>query len=210
MCLYYIYQTLEAQLAAHSSHPALCHVYNPSILSRSEKLGQDVCYFLDLPPGSNWQNEKQLYQNFGTSTKLALKAYMRRLNALGSPPLDVTHSIPYLYAPPACDPSLLLAHAYVRYLGDLSGGQIIKKCIAASYSLPLDSLDGQRYYHFGEESSIAEIKAFKKAFRNGMDTAGFQMNSAIRGKDFSRIFTSTYDIAMLQRQCCRKQITLLN
>src|SRR5262245_32367185 len=33
------------------------------------------------------------------------------------------------------DPALLVAHAYVRYLGDLSGGQILKRIVAESYGL---------------------------------------------------------------------------
>ena len=36
-------------------------------------------------------------------------------------------------------PELLVAHAYTRYLGDLSGGQILKKYCSKSYELKGES-----------------------------------------------------------------------
>ena len=50
----------------------------------------------------------------------------------------------------ACaDPVSFVAHHYVRYLGDLSGGQIIARRLAPVY----DGL-GLRFYSFGEISDI--------------------------------------------------------
>jgi heme oxygenase len=72
------------------------------------------------------------------------------------------------------DSRLLLAHAYVRYLGDLSGGQIIRARVAKSYGFPKNG-DGVRFYAFHEgkgepEVGPSEMKALKEWFRAGMDT----------------------------------------
>ncbi|MGY3447854.1 biliverdin-producing heme oxygenase [Bradyrhizobium sp. USDA 4353] len=63
----------------------------------------------------------------------------------------------------------LLAHAYTRYLGDLSGGQIIKKILARSLSLPHEALS---FYEFPE---IANIPRFKGAYRDALEQAGAAM-----------------------------------
>lgn len=46
----------------------------------------------------------------------------------------------------ALPPRLLAAHAYVRYLGDLAGGQVLRRIVARSYGL---QDDGVRFYTFG-------------------------------------------------------------
>ena len=58
----------------------------------------------------------------------------------------------------------LLAHHYVRYLGDLSGGQILGRIVARVYDLPDGR--GTSAYHFAE---IASPKRFKDAYRAGVD-----------------------------------------
>lgn len=71
--------------------------------------------------------------------------------------------------------SLLLSHAYVRYLGDLSGGQYIRRRVAKAYELP-DTGEGVRFYIFknsdGEgsgEAGKADMQRLKEWFRIGMD-----------------------------------------
>lgn len=46
----------------------------------------------------------------------------------------------------ALSPPLLAAHAYVRYLGDLAGGQVLRRIVARSYGL---QDEGVRFYAFG-------------------------------------------------------------
>lgn len=88
--------------------------------------------------------------------------------------------------------SLLLAHAYVRYLGDLSGGQYVRRRIAKVYGLPdaNDSIkgDGVRFYIFknsdGEgkgEAGKADMQRLKDWFRAGMD-AGVGDDSVLKGR----------------------------
>jgi heme oxygenase len=63
----------------------------------------------------------------------------------------------------ACPP-LLTAHAYVRYLGDLSGGQALGRLIAGQ--LGLEGEAGVTFYRF---AALEPIGASKQAFRAGLD-----------------------------------------
>lgn len=55
------------------------------------------------------------------------------------------------------------AHAYTRYLGDLSGGQAIKRLVQRHYGL---TEDGVRFYTFTE---VAKPKVFKDQYRAELD-----------------------------------------
>ena len=61
-------------------------------------------------------------------------------------------------------PELLVGHHYTRYLGDLSGGQILKNI--AQKAMNMDGDDGLRFYVFDD---IADEKAFKTTYRSAMD-----------------------------------------
>ncbi len=62
------------------------------------------------------------------------------------------------------DPAQLLAHAYVRYLGDLSGGQILMGIVQGA--LALEGRDGTHFYRFDP----ADAKLLSQGFRRGLDT----------------------------------------
>jgi len=64
------------------------------------------------------------------------------------------------------DGSRLIAHAYARYLGDLSGGQIMKRLLARSLNLPASALS---FYDF---PAIADIAAFRSDYRAAIDRTG--------------------------------------
>jgi heme oxygenase (biliverdin-producing, ferredoxin) len=64
------------------------------------------------------------------------------------------------------DGGRLIAHAYARYLGDLSGGQIVKRLLARSLDLPAPALS---FYDF---PAIADIATFKSEYRAAIDLAG--------------------------------------
>ena len=76
----------------------------------------------------------------------AMRGYVARIGALA-----------------AGAPGLLAAHAYVRYLGDLSGGQVLRKVIVRAFGLR----DGQgvAFYSFGE----ATAETAKARLRAGLD-----------------------------------------
>jgi len=57
-------------------------------------------------------------------------------------------------------PELLIAHSYVRYLGDLSGGQILAKKLQKYNDLPEGK--GVAFYQF---VNIEDVNEFKEAFR---------------------------------------------
>lgn len=70
----------------------------------------------------------------------------------------------HLFGLAAENPVLLVAHAYVRYLGDLSGGQILKKILLRRYP---DST-GLNFYDF----DIADVAVMKDTYRAGLDIVG--------------------------------------
>lgn len=74
----------------------------------------------------------------------ATAAYVARIDAIGD------------------DLPRYAAHAYTRYLGDLSGGQAIKRILARDYGLT----EGTSFYEFPE---INRIKPFKDAYRERLD-----------------------------------------
>jgi heme oxygenase len=59
---------------------------------------------------------------------------------------------------------LLLAHAYVRYLGDLHGGQMLRRCV--SRVLQTQGQDGLHFYDFGPAEHVTQLIA---AFRTELD-----------------------------------------
>lgn len=61
-------------------------------------------------------------------------------------------------------PALLPAHAYVRYLGDLYGGQVLSRLVRQQFSLPEGP--GTSFYEFGEASRVEQLRA---DFRSALD-----------------------------------------
>jgi heme oxygenase (biliverdin-producing, ferredoxin) len=68
----------------------------------------------------------------------------------------------------------LLAHAYVRYLGDLSGGQMLRGIVARSLGLGSDA--GVAFYDFGD---AAAVSALARRFREGLDAAVIDDEDAV-------------------------------
>ncbi len=56
-----------------------------------------------------------------------------------------------------------VAHAYTRYLGDLSGGQVIARMVSRHYGVPQEALT---FYRFPE---IDKLKPFKDVYRARLD-----------------------------------------
>lgn len=133
--LHAIYAPLEQALAVHAHHTLLAPIHNPQ-LYRLAAIEAD----LDLLHGAGWTADLQVVQSSGE--------YAARLEQCT-----------------ASSPELLLAHAYVRYLGDLSGGQIL--CGIVQKSMQLSGDDGTHFYRFG----TADAKTLAARFRAGLDAA---------------------------------------
>ncbi len=67
----------------------------------------------------------------------------------------------------ATAPERLAAHAYVRYLGDLSGGQLLARAVARGLALPPGR--GTAFYDFGGEARARELAA---QLRRALDDIG--------------------------------------
>jgi heme oxygenase len=75
------------------------------------------------------------------------------------------------------DPVLLIAHSYVRYLGDLSGGQILKKMVAEMYGLR-DGV-GTSFYEFPDLPAPDEFKQQYRASLDRVDLSETQTNKVV-------------------------------
>jgi heme oxygenase len=129
-----LYRAMEMGLATHCEHPAIAPVYDPNLF-RTPYLADDlVCLH-----GPDWREQITL--------SAAAREYANHVRELA-----------------AAKPALLVAHAYVRYMGDMSGGQIIKRRIARALNLPLNQ--GLSVHDFG---SRAQLCARLHAFRTGLN-----------------------------------------
>ncbi|KAK7929969.1 hypothetical protein WMY93_006364 [Mugilogobius chulae] len=90
--LYEIYNALEEQMDKNCEHPKVAPIYFPSELARLKSIEKDLTYFY----GPAWREKIEV--------PAATKRYTHRLRQIGKE-----------------NPELLVAHAYTRYLGDLSG-----------------------------------------------------------------------------------------
>lgn len=143
--LYFVYSTIEEEMAKHQNHPILSKIYFPE-LNRKQSLEEDLSYYY----GSNWREE--------VAVSPAGQAYVQRIRELS-----------------ASEPELLVAHSYTRYLGDLSGGQILKNI--AQTAMNLSDGEGTAFYEFAD---IADAKEFKNKYRQAMDDLPIDQATADR------------------------------
>lgn len=132
--LYHVYSHLESALAIHAGRQELLLLFSPELRRRAALLS-DLEYFCD---GQHWPPP--------TPSRAAISygEYLRRLAQE--------------------QPVLLFSHAYTRYLGDLSGGQVLRRI--AARALGLSGQQGLLFYEFPE---IADIPAWKAQFRARLD-----------------------------------------
>ncbi len=134
--LHVLYDELEPALELHAAHPAVAPVVFP-VLFRRHALADDLTEL----HGPDWADD--------LPTAAAASRYALHLR-------DVA----------AHQPQLLVAHAYVRYLGDLSGGQILRRIVMQALGLHGASgtlaTPGTRFYDFGTPADVAvQVRAFR-------------------------------------------------
>jgi heme oxygenase len=132
--LYFVYSAMEDEMERHRQHPVVSKIYFPE-LNRRASLEQDLHYYY----GNNWREHIALSP--------AGEAYVQRIRQISD-----------------TAPELLVAHSYTRYLGDLSGGQILKGI--AQRGMNLSDGEGTAFYEFDD---ISDEKQFKAQYRQALD-----------------------------------------
>ena len=142
---YYAYSAMEEELEKHANHSVVSKI-DFKELYRKHSLEQDLSYYY----GANWREQIKLSP--------AGEAYVNRIR-------EVSQN----------EPELLVAHSYTRYLGDLSGGQILKNI--AQTAMNLNEEEGIAFYEFDE---IDDEKAFKAKYRQALDEMPIEEATADR------------------------------
>jgi heme oxygenase (biliverdin-producing, ferredoxin) len=126
------YDALEKGLKAHASAPGIATLADTSVY-RASSLDSDLRALL----GSEWRTRVPLLP--------AGAEYARRIETCSEKRSE-----------------LLIAHAYVRYLGDLSGGRVLKQVLIRSLQLNEESLS---FYDF----DVTDIDALRTRYRAAID-----------------------------------------
>jgi heme oxygenase len=134
-----VYQELERGLSRHEASPIFSGV-RWTMLRRGPAIEQDLL----TVAGPDWRRSVVLFPSG--------KKYVDGIAQAG-----------------AGNGERLMAHAYVRYLGDLSGGQILRRILGRSLGLGPDALS---FYEF---PAIDDLAGFKSTFRAAIDAAGAGM-----------------------------------
>jgi heme oxygenase (biliverdin-producing, ferredoxin) len=94
--------------------------------------------------------------------------------AADAPPLEEARAYSaHLDALCQTAPHRLIAHAYTRTLGDLSGGQALRRCLQRAFAL--EGNDGVAFYVF---AGIADVDAFKHQYRAALDALPLSLEEA--------------------------------
>uniref|UniRef100_A0A8C7GLL7 Heme oxygenase n=1 Tax=Oncorhynchus kisutch TaxID=8019 RepID=A0A8C7GLL7_ONCKI len=134
--LFNLLHTLEEEMDRNASHPGVAPIYFPQELARLETLERDLEHFF----GQGWQKRVII--------PAATHRYTQRLRKIGEG-----------------NPKLLVAHAYTRYLGDLSAGQVLGKI--TQKSIGLSSGEGLSFFSF---PGVSSPNRFKQLYRSRMNS----------------------------------------
>ncbi|WP_330254644.1 biliverdin-producing heme oxygenase [Nocardia sp. NBC_00565] len=133
--LWFIYRALEARWDCLADDPVAGPFIRPE-LARTAELERDLTHLI----GPDWRNALEALP--------ATAAYAARID-------ECARDWPAGY----------IAHHYTRYLGDLSGGQVIRGTAEKLWDLPHRG-DGVRFYVF---DGVGNPAAFKREYRGQLD-----------------------------------------
>nr|BDA97755.1 heme oxygenase [Rhodomonas sp. NIES-698] len=139
--LYFVYIAIEEAMEKNQDHDCIQPIFYQE-LNRRESLEKDLEFYY----GKNWK--EQILPSEAT------QAYVNRISTISE-----------------SKPELLVAHAYTRYLGDLSGGQILKKI--AQRAMNLKDNRGLAFYEF---SQIKDEQEFKQKYKTALDNLPIPAN----------------------------------
>ena len=131
---YFIYRAMEEEVDKLKDHPIVGQV-RFELLNRTNSLERDLRYYY----GPMWRT-------LITPTEQCQR-YVNRIREVAED-----------------DPELLVGHHYTRYMGDLSGGQILRGI--AEKAKNLKDNEGLWFYEF---EGISDKKGFKTQYRNTLD-----------------------------------------
>ena len=132
--LYFVYSAMEEEVEKLKDHPIIGQL-QLSDLNRVNALEQDLRFYY----GPIWRSLIKPSE--------ACNQYVNRIREVAKN-----------------EPELLVGHHYTRYLGDLSGGQILKGI--AKKALALGDGQGLKFYDF---EKIEDAKAYKAGYRGILD-----------------------------------------
>ncbi|MGV3707876.1 MAG: heme oxygenase (biliverdin-producing) [Gemmatimonas sp.] len=131
-----LYEALESGLARQAHHPVLAGIDWQGVF-RAQSLRQDIAA---LTGTAHARSDEAIVP--------ATRVYAAHLDSLS-----------------ADNPSRLMIHAYLRYLGDLYGGQIIARIVREKV---LPNTTALTFYSF---AGVPDTHAFMRTFRDALDAA---------------------------------------
>jgi len=145
--LYFVYRAMEEEVRKLKDHPVVGKINLPE-LERVNNLERDLRYFY----GPIWR-----------SIVAPTEACQRYVNRIREVAKD--------------EPELLVGHHYTRYLGDLSGGQILKGI--AEKAMNLKNNEGLYFYEFDQIDNAKEYKTKYRTILDELPLTESQQNAII-------------------------------
>ena len=135
--LYFVYFTMEEELSRLiKEHHPVVSLIDFEELNRCGSLEEDLSFYF----GENWNNLLPVSSS--------AKAYKDRIKHIA-----------------VTQPELLIGHHYTRYIGDLSGGQILKRI--AKKAMNISGENGLKFYEFAQ---IKDPKEFKLKYSQTLNS----------------------------------------
>ena len=141
--LYFVYCALEDEVSNLKDHPVVGNLQLPD-LERRDSLEMDLRYYY----GPIWRSLIKPSE--------ACERYVNRIREVAKN-----------------EPELLVGHHYTRYLGDLSGGQILKGI--AEKAMELGNGEGLKFYEF---QNIEDSKTYKQGYREKLNNLPIDQHQA--------------------------------
>jgi len=149
---YFVYRAMEEEVFKLKDDPIIGPIRFPE-LNRTSALEMDLRYFY----GPIWRSI--------VTPSEACQQYVNRIR-------DVAQD----------NPELLVGHHYTRYLGDLSGGQILKNIAEKALNLTDQGLD---FYKFANITDKKEFKENYRAVLNTLPVSQSQVSAIISEANFA-------------------------